>query len=426
MEEEGWAFMENAGGSQMPDVVVEAIRSYSYRNFVQLGAGYPASARATDTVNSAHKYLKTFMNATSVGEVILGNSTTTLMNMLADCYAQILDSSSQIIIHNACHEANIGCWVRLAERLGCKPVFWKVEPNDAAASSLEQLESLLTLETRIVAVTHVSNILGEILPLEEVCKLVHRLAPKARVVADGVAFAPHRAIDVTAWGVDYYVYSAYKVYSSHQIAVLFGRNEALSEVEGPNHFFIDRDSIPYKFEAGGCLHEGLAGFMALPQYFARLVKAAHGDAEDVELLSRRTVELAFGVMTRMEIPLQKQLLDFLCSRDDVRVIGSHATDAETRVGTISFVHRSVTSDEIIQRLHAAGIACRNGHMYAIRLLTSIPDIQTEAPPGSGLASGVVRISMLHYNTLSEVDKVIETLREVFDKNEPSPKRSRQA
>ena len=108
----------------------------------------------------------------------------------------------------------------------------------------------------LVAFPHVSNLLGEIVDVAEVTSLAHQSG--ARVVVDGVAYAPHRAIDVASWKVDWYAYSAYKVYGPH-MAVLWGRSDALAELTGPNHFFIPDDEVPYKFEIGGPSHEGCAG-----------------------------------------------------------------------------------------------------------------------------------------------------------------------
>ena len=213
------------------------------------------------------------------------------------------------------------------------------------------------------------------------------------MVVDGVAYAPHRAMDVSAWNVDWYAYSTYKVYGPH-MAALWGRRDALSELEGPNHFFVRDDELPYKFELGGVSHEAAAGIRGLRDYLAFLIGIEPGG------LDRAAVERAYAVMTACEIPLQARLLAYLRSRRDVRIIGPH-DDGPSRVGTISFVHDHKSSAEIADIVNRTGIGIRHGHMYAYHLCEAA---------GLDPEDGVVRTSLVHYNTPAEIERLIE----VFD------------
>lgn len=201
-------FMENAGGSQVPTVVADAMHSYMLNSYAQLGAGYPLSTRATQTVADAHAAMRVFMGAAdAAGEVIIGPSSSQLLAHVGDCYSQSLGPDDELVVHEACHEANVGPWVRAAARSGAKLLWWRVAPPDVGCTSrLEDLLPLLGPRTRIVAVTHVSNLLGEVLDVAAVVAAVRRCAPRARVVVDGVAYAPHLPIDVSAWGVDWCVW----------------------------------------------------------------------------------------------------------------------------------------------------------------------------------------------------------------------------
>ena len=379
-------FFENAGGSQVPDVVANAVRDYMLHSYVQLGVDYELSRRSTALVDRAHDFVRLLMNGEGVGEVVLGASCSSLCLMLADAYAPLLGEGDEIVIAEAGHEANVGPWRRLA-RQGVTLRPWRVFP-DSGRATLDGLADALSERTRIVAFPHVSNLLGEVVDVKAATTLAHEVG--ARVVADGVAYAPHRAMDVADWGVDWYVYSTYKVYGPH-MGALFGRHEAFAELEGPNHFFIPKDAIPYKFEVGGVSHEGCAGLLALGDYLRFL--AGH------EQLTRQTVVDAFDVMTACERPLQERLVDWLREHPRVRIVGPESAGDE-RVGTVSFLHATRPSAEIAAAAHAADFAIRSGHMYAWR--------QCEAM-GIDPLDGVVRASFLHYNTLDEMERFLELL-----------------
>ena len=382
------AFLENAGGSQVPRSVVDRMQDYMLGSYVQLGASYPLSVRASQTVDEARSFVRLLFGGDD-GAVVLGASTSALLHMLSDCYATVLEPGREVVVARSGHEANIGPWVRL-ERAGVRVRWWEVDPVSFDCP-VDELGRLLTERTALVAFPHASNLLGGIADVAAITELAH--AAGARVVVDGVAYAPHRAMDVEAWGVDWYAFSTYKVYGPH-MAALWGRREAMAELEGPNHFFVAADDVPYKLELGGVNHEACAGLLGVRDYLAFLAEAAEPDR-----LDRQGVERAYAVMTACELPVQARLVDYLGSRPDVRILGpAHGRDS--RVGTISFVHRSKTSREITEVVDRSGIAIRNGHMYAYRLCEAL-----SLDP----ADGVVRVSLVHYNTPEEIDRLIEVL-----------------
>ncbi len=386
-------YMDNAGGSQVPAVVADAIRDYMLNSYVQLGAGYPMSQRCTQLVDDAHDFVNLFMNGTRTGKAILGASSTQLIFMLVDCYRKALRPGDEIIISEIGHEANVGPWAKLADE-GFKVKLWEADPATLSCP-LETLESLLTDRTKIVALPHVSNLLGRIEDLKAVVDLAH--AAGARVVGDGVAYASHRAMDVEAWGVDWYLYGPYKVYGPH-LGVMYGSHEAIAEITGPNHFFIPDDEVPYKFELGGVIHEACAGLLALGEYLKFLA-----GREDDAPCDRPTVEAAYEVMTTLEFPLQRRLIEYLQSRPGVTIVGPNHADA-SRVPTICFRHESVSSRAIIEAVCARNIGARHGHMYTARLCAAL---------GHDLEDGYARISMVHYNTPDEVDRLIDVLNTVI-------------
>ncbi len=388
----GTIFLENAGGSQVPRQVVDRIQRYLLESYVQLGAGYPLSRQCTRLVDAAHEFIRLFMNGQK-GQVIFGSSSSVLLRMLADCYAEVLAPGSEIVLAETGHEANLGPWKRL-QRQGVRLRWWRLDPENYQCSLLD-LEDLLSANTALVAFPHVSNLLGEVVDIAAITAAAHQVG--ARVVVDGVAYAPHRAMDVDSWDVDWYAYSAYKVYGPH-MGILYGRQDALNELTGPNHFFIPNDEIPYKFELGGPSHEGCAGLLGLAEYLNYLV------GEDLTTsCTRATIERAGAVMQACELPLLERLVAYLSAKPEVRIIGPAVADS-SRVGTVSFVHAHKSSGEITEVVDRSDIAIRHGHMYAYHLCEAL---------GMDPEDGVVRISCVHYNTPQEIERLIAVLETVL-------------
>lgn len=374
----GFAFMDNAGGSQVPGAVADAVRDYMVSNYVQLGADYPVSRRATEVVAEAHAFIEGFFNGVGSGRAILGASTSALCRMLSDCYAEVLRPGDEVVVAESGHEANVFPWTSLAAR-GVTVRMWEADPV-SGRSHPEALERLLSPRTRIVALPQVSNILGAVEDVAATVALAHRVG--ARVVLDSVAYAPHAPLDVRAWGVDWCVFSCYKVFAPH-MAALWGSTEALGDVTGRNHPFIPRDEIPRKFELGGVLHEGCAGLLAMRDYLEFLGGGAS----------------AFAVMEALERPLTQRFVAFLNSKPRVRIIGP-ATSGPERVGTISFLHESIPPKAIADEAMRHGIGMRHGNFYSWRLMERLG-----IPP----TQGVARVSFAHYNSPEEVDRLIAAL-----------------
>lgn len=156
--------------------------------------------------------MATFVNATGHGHVAIGPSTSQMLANLATTHAPLIAPNDVIVVHQACHEANAGPWVRLAQATGAQLRWWSVDAaQPTCGSSEDALAAVLCPSTRIVAITHVSNLLGAVTDVPRIVQLVRSIAPRARVVVDGVAYAPHLPVDVAAWDVDWYAFSSYKV-----------------------------------------------------------------------------------------------------------------------------------------------------------------------------------------------------------------------
>lgn len=390
-------FLDNAGGSQLPACVINAVRDYFTTSYAQLGGEYQPSLRAARTIERAHEIVNLFLNGAGTGHVVLGSSSTALCHLLANTYADAHAAApssprNEIIVSSAGHEANIGPWMRLASR-GFTVRLWPTQQDSTGRwrPSLDVLRSMLSPRTRLVAMPQVSNILGEVWDVRAVADLAR--AAGARTVIDGVAYAPHYAPDVRALGCDWYIYSTYKVMGPH-LAALFGTREAFAELTGPNHYFIPDHALPYKFELGGVSHEGCAGIAALWDYCCFLA-----GADPASPPTRQVFESAFAVIIARELELQARLLNYLNARPDIRVIGPREADA-SRVCTISFTHESARSAAIARAANAQGLGLRYGHFYSLRLIQEL---------GLDPRDGVVRASLLHYNSDSDIDRACEFL-----------------
>lgn len=387
----GFAFLENAGGSQLPRVVVEAMTQFLQESYCQTGSSYPASERATTTFRGARDFVNALFNGENLGFPVLGPSTTALFNMLAQCLAPRLQPGDEIICMESSHESHIGPWVRLQDR-GIVVRWWRVDPQ-TGLSDIEDLKNLLTDRTKVVAATMTSNLVGDIIDVKRVAELAR--AAGAVTVVDAVAAASHQALNVADWGVDFCAFSHYKVYGPH-MAALWGRSERWAELEGLNHFFIPASVGGNKFELGCQNYEGCAGILALEAYLQFLAPDQPN--------RRATIEAAFATMRACEEPVLARLMDYLAARPELRVLGE-TRDLSRRHPTVSFVSPKRTPAEVADRVHLEPIGIKTGHMYAYRLCQAL---------GLDPDSGVVRVSAVHYNTVEEIDRLCTALDDVLE------------
>lgn len=415
-------FMDNAGGSLTLASVADRIHDYLLHTNVQLGASYATSALAAERYAEARWRLAAMVNAPSPEEVVFGASTTLLLKLLASSFASTLEPGDEIIVSRVDHEANIGCWLAL-ESSGARLRFWERDA-DTGELALADLDRQLGPRTRLVCVSHVSNILGSIHPIRQIADRVH--AAGALLCVDGVAFAPHRAIDVQALGIDFYALSLYKVYGPH-FAMLYARREPFLDLGVANHFFYGPEDIPGKLEPGNANYELAWGSAGVVDYLEALGASCMA-SETSESRSEGRVGLDFGAsgvkvdasdkptayqardaawqaIAVHEEALSERLLAFLRERTDLRIIGRPESDLALRVPTISFVHARLSSSVIVEQVDPHGIGIRFGHFYAHRLVTDL---------GLHERDGVVRVSMVHYNRLEEVDRLIAVLEPILD------------
>ncbi len=386
-----WAFFENAGGSFVPNSVIKRLTDYMTECQVQPGGPFPSSQLAQQRMDEGHRNMAEMIGA-DMDEVVIGPSTSMNIDVLARALRPLWSEGDEVIVTNLNHEANSGPWRRLAET-GIRIVEWPVNP-ETAQLDIDLLDRLLSDKTRLVAFPHVSNITGDINDVETITTRVHEAG--ALVCVDGVAYAPHRFVDVKASDADFYAFSLYKTYGPH-IGLMYGKKALLLEAKSRHHYFIPETATSYKMNPAGPQHEIIASLSGISDYI-NAVATEHLDDLPNDLFGR--TQAVYELFSRHEADLAKVFIDWSSSKDGVRLIGRETADADERAPTFSFVSGKKSSEEIAEAAANHKVGIRHGDFYAKRLVEAL---------GISGDDGVVRCSMAHYNTLDEAKLLVETL-----------------
>jgi cysteine desulfurase family protein (TIGR01976 family) len=411
----GWGFFDNAGGSQTLGEVGKRIQEYLYGSMAAQGGPYPHSELGKVRLDAAGRRFTTFVNAADPGEIIMGSSTTQLLQHLAQSMATTLTPGDRVVISQAEHQSNIDPWERLVDH-GIDIVRWNVNPDSWLLETAD-LAKLVNDRTRLVAFTHCSNILGSLHDVGAMTRWIHERG--AQVLVDGVAYAPHDGIDVQAWDVDYYVFSTYKTYGPHH-AVLYGKRRHLLELPPVNFRVIAPDVIPYKFQPGNANPELSHGATAVVDYLEELAlhsgaKTATNGAPASRLdgatsdtsASRQRLANSWAAIRAHEAQLSARFMQWAVAQSNLRILGLTSADRSRRVPTISFTVKGVDSQDIARHLAQHQLGIRAGTFYALALGEAFDFARH---------NGVVRVSMVHTNTLEEVDRLTKHLDEVVGVN----------
>jgi len=388
-----WSFFENAGGSYVPSNVIERLNHFMTSTKVQPYAEFDTSAIAGDNMDKATNFFAEMINAES-DEIIISGSTTMNMYVLSNAMKSLLKRGDEVIVTNQDHEANVGAWRKLADH-GMVIKEWQIN-SETAELEINDLRALLSEKTKIVAVTHCSNIVGSINDLKSIAKLVHEY--DAYIVGDGVSYAPHGFPDVKDLGVDFYAFSLYKTYGPH-LGLLYGKKEILNQLPNQNHEFLEGD-VPYTLNPGGPNHEELSCLVGVYEYFINLFEH-HFPGENLSI--REKIHKVNKLIANHEKEIANPLLEYLNSRSDIKLIGKTKISNRDRAPTIAFTMDNKSSKDLSSELIKHGIATRNDNFYAWRCLLAL---------GIDVDDGVVRTSMVHYNSHDDVEKLINALKKI--------------
>lgn len=369
-------YLDSSASSQKPQCVIDAITHYYQHDHANVHRGvYELSQRATRAFENTRQHVKEFINAKHAHEIIFTRGTTEGINLIAHCFG--IKPGDEVIVSAMEHHSNIVPWQLAGAVLKVVPI------SDAGEIDLEQYKKLFTAKTKIVAVTHASNVLGTINPLKEMIDIAHQ--HQVPVLADGAQAFPHLAVDVQALDVDFYVFSSHKAYGPTGVGVLYGKENLLNKmppyqgggdmIETVTFEKSTWNKLPYKFEAGTPNIADVIGFDAALHYLQKI-----------------------GMQNIYQH--EKELLDYatkkLLTIDEIRLIGT----AKNKLGVISFVLNDIHPHDVGTVLDHHGIAVRAGHHCAMPLMQrfNVP--------------ACVRVSFGIYNSKEDVDALVTGIKAV--------------
>ncbi len=392
---ENFVFFDNGAGAQVPQIVLDAVQEHLISRNVQRGGRYRRSVEVDETIRRARASVAQFVNAREADEIAFGMNATSFIRIVSLALAESIGSRHEIVVSDLDHEANVATWLAL-ERHGALIRWWHM--RDDGMLHLADLEPLLNPRTRLVACALASNALGSIVDVKGAAARAHGAG--AELFVDAVHYAPHGSIDVQDLDCDYMVCSGYKIFAPH-MGFLWGKKRALEALPTFREDFIP-DKVPFKIEVGTFAYENVAGMNAALDYLAQLGRQIlDGEAH---LSSRDAVRRAMEGIRAYEETLAARVLGVLAETPRVKVYGvQDSRSLHARVPTFCFTVEGVSPMEVTVALGGKGIGVRDGNMYSPRLLHRLG-----LPPDPG----VVRASLVHYNTVEEIERFAVAMQEI--------------
>ena len=376
------AYLDNAATAQRSQCVLDAVRRfYCEQNANPLRGLYPLSIAATDAYENAREAVRRFLNAKSTAEIVFTRNTTEGLNLVAYSYGlSHIKAGDEVVVSILEHHSDLLPWQMVCRQTGASLKFLDCEPDGSL--DLNKAEALITDKTKLVAVTHVSNVIGRVNPIRRLADMAHRRG--AVLVVDGAQSTPHIPVDVQALDADFLAFSGHKVYGPMGIGVLYGKRALLEAMPpfltgGEMIESVSREGavfaeLPHKYEAGTVNAPGAAGLHAAIDYVQ---------------------SVGFEAMHRQELALTQRTLAGMADMPHIHVIGSDKPEEHN--GIVTFTVEGVHPHDVSEILACDGVDVRAGHHCAQPLLQHL-----------GL-SATVRASFAFYNTENEVDRLLQSL-----------------
>lgn len=387
-------FFDGPAGSQVPECVIAAIVDYLRNRNANHGGLFATSRESDAMLETAHQAIADFFGDADPASIIFGANMTTLTFSLSRALARTWRAGDEIVVTRLDHDANVTPWVLAARDAGVTIRHLGIHPTDCTLD-LDDLRRKLSPHTRLVAVGAASNAVGTINPVAEICRMAHVVG--ADVFVDAVHAAPHLLPDVAAWNCDWLAASAYKFFGPH-IGVLWGRSDRLAQLEAYK-LRPATDTLPGKWMTGTQNHECIAGALAAIEYLAAL-----GRKVDPRTSGRRqALSAAYAAIGNYERQLAARLLAGLSELRGVQLFGiKEPARLADRVPTFGIRHARLKPEALAEWLAARGIFVWHGNFYALPLTEAL-GLEPE---------GLVRIGLLHYNTIGEIDRLLAILAEL--------------
>jgi cysteine desulfurase family protein (TIGR01976 family) len=390
-------YLDNPAGTQVPQRTIDAISEYLQTSTANIHGGFLTSRRTDDVVWKAREGMAAFLGAASPAEIAFGPNMSTLTYMISRAFGRTLAPGDEIVVTDLDHDANVTPWHALQER-GVVVRRAPVRLDDCTLD-MDALGALLSPRTRIVAVTMASNAVGTTPDIAAIARMAHGVG--AHIWVDAVHYGPHGSIDVQAMDIDFLVCSAYKFFGPH-LGIFYGKARLLEDIRSYT-LRPAPHTVPEKFETGTKNHECLAGLVGTLDYLSELGRISAGASAASESQRDLLVRAMTAVHT-YESTLSAAMLQGLASVPDVRIYGiTDPVRLAERVPTFAFTLRDVPSPEVANALGERGIFSWSGNYYALDIMERL------GLEGKG---GAVRVGAVHYNTLNEVDRLVESLKAI--------------
>src|SRR5271165_2267127 len=386
-------FLDGPGGTQVPQRVIDAISNYLRRANANTCGAY-ATSRHTDTMLAeARAAIADFLHC-AADEIVFGPNMTTLTFAMSRAIGRDLGPGDEILVTRLDHDANVSPWLALEEK-GVTIRWAEIHPGDCTLD-VEDLAAKLNSKTKLVAIGYASNAVGTINPVKEIIRLAH--AAGALAYVDAVHYSPHGLIDVAALDCDFLVCSTYKFFGPH-MGVLFGKREHLQRLR-PYKVRPLTEAIPFRWEWGTLNHECIAGITACVEYIADIGRRARP-----EVTTRRAaIEASYEVTHEHERALLERAMAGLRKIPGLKIYGiSDPARFHERCATLAIRIAGHTPLELATKLGDRGFFTWDGNYYALNLTEHL-NVEK--------SGGFLRIGLVHYNTVEEVDRLLAALREI--------------
>jgi cysteine desulfurase family protein (TIGR01976 family) len=381
-------FFDNPGGTQCPQMVIDAVADYLVSHNANHGGAFATSLRSDAMLHDAHQAMADMLGAASADEIVFGANMTTLTFSVSRALGRMLSPGDEIVITRLDHDANISPWLLLARDTGAV-VRWVDIRKEDCTLNMDDLEGQISSKTKIVATGYASNAVGTINDVKTIVEMAH--AVEALTYIDAVQYAPHGPIDVQALGCDFLVCSAYKFFGPH-VGILYGKLDLLDRLSAYKVRPAD-DHPPYKFETGTLNHEGIAGTRAAIEYLAQL--AGGGGTR------RQRIVAGMTAIRQYEQTLSTRLISGLRRIKGLKIWGiTDLAQLDRRVPTVSFTLEGHSPREVAEYLGRRGIFVWDGNYYALAVMERL---------GLEPTGGMVRVGPVHYNTEDEIDRLLNAL-----------------
>jgi cysteine desulfurase family protein (TIGR01976 family) len=385
-------FFDGPGGTQVPQRVIDAIGDYLIHANANTHGAFATSARSDATIEAAHSAMADFLGC-DPEEVVFGANMTSLTFMLSRSIGREIQPGDEIVLTRLDHDANFSPWKALEER-GAVIKVADIDIEDCTLD-MDDLRQQITEKTKLVAVGYASNAVGTINDVAEVTRLAHSVG--ALTYIDAVHYAPHGPIDVRAIDCDFLACSPYKFFAPHA-GTLYGKREHLLRLK-PYKVRPAGDGTPDRWETGTKNHEGIAGVSAAIEYLAEL-------GQKTGAMGNRRAKLlsAMNTIQAYECTLAEKLISGLLEIPGLTFYG--ITDPQRfdkRTPTVAVRIEGHTPRQLAETLGEQGIFVWDGNYYALNLTERL---------GVEQDGGMLRIGLVHYNTASEIDRLLVALREI--------------